>query len=70
MTNATDKYKKAYSDFIETVSNNPVDLQACQEAFDGLATAYVINSGALNDLTKCNHWVYVMISYMANDRRA
>ena len=47
MTNVTEEYKNAYDDFIETISNNPSDLSACQSAFDNLATAYIYNSDAL-----------------------
>lgn len=51
MTNVTEEYKNAYNDFIKTISNNPSDLYACQSAFDNLATAYIQNKGALDNLT-------------------
>ncbi|WP_462368418.1 phage tail tape measure protein [Roseburia hominis] len=51
MTNVTEEYKNAYDDFIKTISNNPSDLSACQSAFDNLATAYIQNKGALDNLT-------------------
>lgn len=51
MTNVTEEYKNAYNDFIKTISNNPSDLSACQSAFDNLATAYIQNKGALDNLT-------------------
>lgn len=51
MTNVTEEYKNAYDDFIKTISNNPSDLSACQSAFNNLATAYIQNKGALDNLT-------------------
>lgn len=42
----------AYDDFIKTISNSPNDIDACQSAFDNLATAYIQNSDALSDLTE------------------
>ena len=51
MTNVTEEYKNAYDDFIKTISDNPSDLSACQSAFDSLATAYIQNKGALDNLT-------------------
>lgn len=41
----------AYDDFIKTVANAPDDIDACQAAFDNLATAYLLNSDALKDVT-------------------
>ena len=52
MTNVTEEYKNAYDDLIETISNNPSDLSACQSAFDNLATAYIYNSDALKNVTE------------------
>lgn len=51
MTNVAEEYKNVYDDFIKTVSNSPSDLSACQSAFDNLATAYIQNKGALDNLT-------------------
>lgn len=51
MTNVTKEYKNAYEDFIKVVSNSPDDLNACQSAFDDLATAYIANSGVLGKVT-------------------
>ena len=51
MQNVTDEYKSAYDDFINTITNNSNDISACQSAFDDLATAYIYNSGALDNLT-------------------
>lgn len=42
----------AYDDFIKTISNSPNDIDACQSAFDNLATAYIQNSDALSGLTE------------------
>lgn len=40
-----------YDDFIRTVSNSPKNISACQNAFNDLATKYVLNSNALNGVT-------------------
>ena len=45
-----DKYDNAYSNFIDTVANSPKDINACQEAFNNLATAYITESGILSDV--------------------
>ena len=42
---------KAYDDFIQTVTKNPKDINACQKAFDDLATSVLDNSGIWDDLT-------------------
>ncbi len=52
MENVTKEYKDTYEDFIKIVSNSPDNLDACQSAFDNLATTYVYNSGVLNNLSK------------------
>ena len=44
----------AYNEFIKTVANSPDDINACQNAFNNLATAYIENKGVLNDLTEEN----------------
>ena len=49
---ATAAYKEAYSSFIETITKSPDDIAKCQEAFNALATEYVYNSGALDDVTE------------------
>lgn len=41
-----------YDNFISTVSNSPDDITACQNAFDDLSTAYIYNSGVLDDVTE------------------
>lgn len=51
MENVTETYKSKYEEFIQTVSNSPSDIKACQSAFDNLATAYIYNSGALQNVT-------------------
>ena len=42
---------EAYDDFIKTVTKNPDDITACQDAFDRLATSLIDNSGIWDDLT-------------------
>lgn len=53
-TEAFGECKDAYDEFIKTVANSPDDIDACQEAFNNLATAYIENKGVLNDLTEEN----------------
>ena len=49
----------SYTDFINTVANSPSDINACQKAFDNLATAYLINSDALSNVTEENKKVVI-----------
>ena len=42
---------KAYDDFIQTVTQNSDDIDACQKAFDSLATSVIDGSGIWDDLT-------------------
>ena len=42
----------AYSDFLEIVANSPKDIGACQDAFNNLTTAYLLNSDVLNEVTE------------------
>lgn len=46
-----------YEDFIETVSKSPSDINACQDAFDNLVTAFINNKIAIGDLTEENREV-------------
>lgn len=41
-----------YDEFIETVSNSPNDINACQAAFDKLVTAYIKGTDALKGVTE------------------
>lgn len=43
---------QVYDDFIETISNSPNDISACQSAFNNLASSYIYNSGVLDNLTE------------------
>lgn len=52
MQNVTGEYQEAYEKFIQVVSSSPNDLKACQSAFNDLATAYIYNSGALQNVTE------------------
>lgn len=49
--------KTEYEDFIETVSKSPSDINACQDAFDNLVTAFINNKIAIGDLTEENREV-------------
>lgn len=51
LENATGAYKNVYSDFINTIASSPNDINACQQAFNNLAGAYIYNSGALQGVT-------------------
>lgn len=46
--------EKEYTNFIETVSSSPNDIKKCQDAFDELVSAYIEQSGALDNLTDEN----------------
>lgn len=41
-----------YDEFVETISNSPKDIKACQEAFNNLATSYIETSDALKGVTE------------------
>lgn len=40
----------SYNDFIETVTNSPDDIKACQEAFNDLAGQYLLSSDTIRNL--------------------
>lgn len=46
------KYTEEYQNFVNTLTNSPNDIKACQSAFDNLATAWLNGSGILDDLTE------------------
>lgn len=53
-----DKFKKnfselgdAYTDFVETVSSSPKDINACQSSFDNLVTEWLNSTGILQNVT-------------------
>lgn len=50
--NAFSGYEDEYNNFIETITNSPNDINACQSAFNELATAYIYGSDALKNLTE------------------
>lgn len=52
LSKASEEYKNVYNEFIETISNSPDNIDACKEAFDRLATAYIQNSDALKGVTE------------------
>ena len=43
---------ESYENFIKTVSESPSDINACQQAFNDLATAYIYNSKELENVTE------------------
>ena len=45
-------YEKEYYNFIKTITDNPDDIEACQSAFNDLATAYIYGEEALLDVTE------------------
>ncbi len=54
-----DKFKEtfsglgdAYTDFIDTISNSPSDITACQSAFDGLLTEWINSIGVLDHVSE------------------
>lgn len=42
----------AYDEFIQVITDNPDNIDACQSAFDKLATSYIYNSDALKNVTE------------------
>lgn len=56
--------KDEYNEFIETVSTSPTDINACQDAFNKLSTAFIEQKGILNNLTEENK--NVAISMLKN----
>ena len=54
MKNVTEDYANAYDDFIKTVAKSPNDIAKCQEAFDNLTTAYIMNSDILSQINEEN----------------
>ena len=54
-----------YDDFIETVLNNPSNIEACKAAFDRLSTSYLLNSNAIADVTdKTRNATILMLEQM------
>ena len=47
-------YTKEYDTFIKTITKNPKDIKACQDAFDNLANAFVYGSGVMEHLSDDN----------------
>lgn len=45
------KFENEYDNFIQTISDSPSDISACQSAFNNLATAYLNGSGVLREVT-------------------
>lgn len=48
------QYTKEYEDFVTTVTKNPDNIKATQDAFDNLVDAWVRGSGVLDSLTEDN----------------
>ena len=48
------KYEAEYKNFIDTITNSPNDIKACQDAFDSMATAWLNGSGVLDGLNEEN----------------
>lgn len=46
--------EKEYTNFIETISASPTDIDACQNAFDELTTAFVKQKGILSGVSEEN----------------
>lgn len=45
-------YTEEYENFIKTIASSPTDITACQSAFNSLASAYINNKTALEDVTE------------------
>jgi len=48
------QYTDEFQNFVDTVTNSPSSINACQSAFNDLASAWVNGSGILDDLTEEN----------------
>lgn len=58
-------YEEEYENFIETITNSPKDLSACQSAFNDLATAYIYGQDALkNVMEESKNAVVTMLRQM------
>ena len=55
------KYTEEYQNFVNTLTNSPNDIKACQSAFDNLATAWLNGSGILDKLTDENKDYYTAL---------
>lgn len=51
-SNAFSQYEAEYQAFVKTIADSPNDINACQEAFNDLATAYINGSDALVTVTE------------------
>lgn len=45
-------FTEEYNNFVDTISNNPKDIKACQSAFDDLVTVWVNSSGVLDGVSE------------------
>lgn len=48
------QYTEAYQALMDTIAESPSDIEACQQAFNDLATEYVYGSGLLDELEEGN----------------
>lgn len=55
------KYTDEYQKFVDTITNSPTDIKACQSAFDDLASAWLNGSDILEGLTEENQDYYVAL---------
>lgn len=49
---AFEQFGDAYTNFVETVANSPDDIEATQEAFNNLASAYIYSSAQLDNVNE------------------
>ena len=42
---------KAYTDFVEIISNSPKDIKKCKSAYDNLVTEWIYSKGILDEVT-------------------
>jgi len=49
---AVEQFGDAYTNFVETVANSPDDIEATQEAFNNLASAYIYSSAQLDNVNE------------------
>lgn len=59
-TNKFGQFETEYNNFLETLTKSPSDIQACQSAFNDLASAYVYAQPAMQDINDENYNLKVL----------
>lgn len=59
-TNKFGQFETEYNNFLETLAKSPSDIQACQSAFNDLASAYVYAQPTMQDINDENYNLKVL----------